>query len=130
MRKHLGKLIFIGIITGLYFLVSAIFTSNDFEDKSVKLMKTQGAKVISALDQFPGCAGAFTLKSTHLEKDWFFSKKGEGRSIYIDKNNNILDIKWSAELMSDENMILVQAKDQADLQARLMRLMLTSCKNM
>jgi hypothetical protein len=128
MKRHIGKVVFIAIIFGIYLLVQKISTNNEFESKSTELMKQQGLKILSALDQSPGCKGMYTLQSTSFKQDSFFSTTGKGRSFYIDNQNNILDVDWSAEIVNDGKMIFVKTSDTASLQAKLSTLLFTSCR--
>ena len=128
MERLLGKVVFVGLIVGAYFLVSTVIQGNDFEEKSIKLMQQQAEKVVAGLDNVPGCAGRYTLKTTAFDKDGFFSKTATGRSIYSTPNNNVLDIKWSAEIVDDGHMVIVQPKDVPGLQATLMELGLSACR--
>ncbi|MEB0312152.1 hypothetical protein QN382_23150 [Pseudomonas sp. 10B1] len=127
MNKYLAKLVFIGLIAGIYVLVSKVTTNSDFETKSINLMKQQGAKTIGVLDRLPGCKGKYELSSASFDQSSFFSKTGEGRTLYIDSSKNIFDIKWNAEIVDDGKMIIVQAKDIASVQAQLTGLMLRGC---
>lgn len=128
MKRLLGKVGFVGIIVGAYFLVSAVIQGNDFEEKSIKLMQQQSAKVMAELEKIPGCSGRYTLKTTAFDKEGFFSKAATGRTIYSTPNNNILDIKWTAEVVDDGRMVIVQPKDVPSLQATLMALGLSACR--
>ena len=128
MKKILGKIVFVGIIASAYFLASAVFSGNEFSEKSISLMNTQGAKILEALNKTPGCVDQFKLQSTTFEKNWFFSKSGEGRSFYIDKNNNAIDVKWTAEIVNDGRSILVKPKNPRELQSNLGSLILGLCR--
>lgn len=128
MNRLLGKVVFGGLIAGAYFLVTTTIQSNDFKEKSVNLMKEQGEKVIAELDKYPGCAGQYWLQTTLFDKDSFFSKTATGRSIYTNRNNHLLDMKWTAELVDDGRMVIVQPSDRAGLQSTLTAMMLTSCR--
>jgi len=128
MKRHVWKVIFIALILGMYLLAQKVSTNNDFENKSTALMKQQGLKIISALDQSPGCKGMYSLQSTSFKQDSFFSTTGKGRSFYTDNKNNILDVDWSAEIVDDGKMIFVKASDTASLQAKLTALLFTSCQ--
>ena len=127
MKRLLGMFSLVGVIVGAYFLVSVFTQGHDFKDKSVQLMKEKKKKIITELNKFPGCKDRYVLQSTSFDKDHFFSKTADGRSIYIDKNKNLLIIKWSAEIVDDGRLIIVQPKDPSELQATLSTMMFTSC---
>lgn len=128
MKRLLGKVVFVGIIFGAYYLVTSFSQGNDFKEKSVQLMREQGARLLTSLDKVPGCAGHYTLTSITFDKDWFFSKTADGRSIYTDRNNNILDIKWTAEIVDDGRLVIVQPTDRPGLQATVLGMTLTACR--
>ena len=129
MKRLLGKVVFAGIIVGAYVLVNTFIKGNEFEEKSIQLMQQQAAKIMTELEKIPGCTGHYFLKATTFDKDGLFSKTANGRTIYFDKSNNLLDIQWTAEIIDDGNMVIVQPKDIPVLQARLGTLALTSCRN-
>lgn len=110
MKRHLSKILFIGLIFGAYFLVYGFFVSNEFETKSIKLFKERGAAVLAELEKAPGCADRFELQSVSFNKEWPFSKIAEGRTIYTARGNVILDISWSAEVVDNGRMIIVKPK--------------------
>ena len=129
MKRLLGLVVLAGIIVGAYVLVTTFIKGNEFEEKSIQLMQQQAAKIMTELDKIPGCSGHYSLKTTTFDKDGLFSKVANGRTIYFDKSNNLLDIQWTAEIIDDGNMVIVQPKDIPVLQARLGALALTSCRN-
>ncbi|MCF3193447.1 hypothetical protein [Pseudomonas bubulae] len=130
MKRLLGMVVLVGIIAGAYVIVTTYTQGNDFKEKSVQLMVERGAKIIDELDKYPGCADRFELQSTSFDKDNFFSNTATARSIYTDRNNSLLDIKWTAEIVNEGRLIIVQPKDPAGLQATLSAMLLSSCRGM
>lgn len=128
MKRLLGMVVLVGIIAGAYVMVATYTQGNDFKEKSIQLMVERGAKIIDELGKYPGCADRFELQSTSFEKNNFFSDTATARSIYTARNNSLLDIKWTAEIVNEGRLIIVQPKDPAGLQATLSAMILSSCK--
>lgn len=128
MKRLLGMIVLAGLISGVYVVITTYIQGNQLKEKSIQLANERGAKIMDSLDKIPGCANRFQLESISFDKDSFFGGSGTVRSIYADRGNSLLDIKWTAEIVDEGRLVIVQPKDPSRLQATLSSMMLSSCR--
>lgn len=128
MKKVLGVLGLAALIGGGYY-VAAQFTKNqDFERKTISLMKQQGAKVLEAFANVPGCNGRFRADSASFRQDGFWGQTGEGRLFFLSESGSAFDVSYKSEIVEDGRRIFVSPQSVSELQARLAGMILSGCR--
>lgn len=122
-----ASLIILGAVIGSsYYLAQQYLANQDFEKKSVQLMRKHSDKILVAMDETPGCKGKYRFKSATFQQAGFFEKTAQGR-VYLAHHDSILDIAYSADIIDNYRTIVVKATDLADLQTRATALALSGC---